>query len=441
MWVSKYKRTTAAATLSAIIIVATLTYYLVFPPPRFPQAIFRYTETITIENRGNFSVELGKISTDGFPNLEWQRVSLVDVSGRYTVSKDGDGNPVVIVEGPETLKGGESFTVTIVWKIESFSRPIPTISLTDAGDLKSIPDSLKNYTRMVAPWRSPSDVRLDTEVWEGTPYYNKTLREVASILVGNETNVLKIVLEDIKWIATYITYYSASPTYPIETARNGTGDCDDQSNLLIALLRMQGIPAFLMMGMIYLHQEEYANRSGVTLGGHEYYEYHHVVGHGWAVVYIPPWGWLPCDLTSTCPSELRSKPEKAITGAVVWNPATIIFRNATGIGGAEASDYIRSWREIEAEAKKNNIYYKLIIDLERIPIPEHEVILRSPALVIYSEIISAIVLVILVGAHERMRKTPTYLGGVNCTYCGSENPADAVYCGWCGRRLIREATE
>ncbi|RJS79138.1 zinc-ribbon domain-containing protein, partial [Candidatus Bathyarchaeota archaeon] len=36
---------------------------------------------------------------------------------------------------------------------------------------------------------------------------------------------------------------------------------------------------------------------------------------------------------------------------------------------------------------------------------------------------------------------PAYLGSVNCTYCGSENPADALYCGWCGRRLIKETTE
>ena len=440
MWVSKYKRTTAAATLSAILIVATTTYYLVFPPPKVPKLIFRYTETITIENRGNSSIELGRIATEGFPNLEWQRASLEKVNGSYTISRDGDGNPIVVVEGPKTLKGGESFTVTIVWKIESFSRPMPVVSLMDAGDLDSIPDSLKNYTRMVAPWWSPPDVRLDTEVWEGTPYYNKTLREVASILVDNETNVLKIVLEDIKWIATYITYYSASPTYPIETARNGTGDCDDQSNLLISLLRMQGIPAFLMMGLVHLRYS--ANRSGVTLGGHQYYEYHYVAGHGWAMVYIPPWGWLPCDLTSTHPSELRSKPEKAITEAIVWNPATIIFRNATGIGGAKSSDYIGSWRNLEAEAKRKQIYYKLIIDLERLSIPEHEVILRYPAVVIYLEVICAIVLVILINARERERKAlPAYLGSVNCTYCGSENPADALYCGWCGRRLTKETTE
>jgi len=103
MWVSKYKRTTAAATLSAILIVATTTYYLVFPPPKVPKLIFRYTETITIENRGNSSIELGRIATEGFPNLEWQRASLEEVNGSYTISRDGDGNPIVVVD-PRPLR-------------------------------------------------------------------------------------------------------------------------------------------------------------------------------------------------------------------------------------------------------------------------------------------------------------------------------------------------
>ncbi|KYH41329.1 MAG: transglutaminase [Candidatus Bathyarchaeota archaeon B26-2] len=442
MRIAKYKRTIAAAVLSVILIGATSTYYLVFPPLKVPQALFRYTETITVENRGTGSIKFGGISTEGFLNLAWQRARLIEVSGKYTISKDGDGNPIIVVEGPETLSRGESYTVTIVWEIESFNRPKPIISLENAGGLESIPDSLRNYTREVAPWWSPPDIRLDTDAWNKTRYYNMSLSEVASTLAGNETRVLKIVLEDVKWIATHITYHSASPTYPVETARNRTGDCDDQSNLLIALLRMQGIPSFLMMGMIYLRQEAYANRSGVVMGGHQYNEYHHVIGHGWAMVYIPPWGWLPCDLTSSYSIELRNDPKKAITEAVLWNPATLVFRNATGIGGAEASDYIGSLRETEAEAKEKNIYYKLILDLEHLAVPEHEVILRSPAFVIYSEIICAIALIILVGAHERGRKTPpVYLGAKKCTYCGSENPADAIYCGWCGRRLLQRPAE
>lgn len=407
---------------------------MVFPPSKLPAVLYEYTEKIAVENRGENPIDFGGISTEGFLNLSWQRAVLISVDRKCHTSSDGDGNPLIIAEGPKFLNPGDSYSVTLVWRIESFNRLKPSINREMAGSLEEIPSSLKNYTLNVAPWWSPSDIRLDTEGWRNTPYYNLTIREVASLLAGNRSNVLEIVFEDIKWISRYITYYSASPTYPVETARNMTGDCDDQANLLISLLRMQGIPAFLMMGIIYIQSERYSNRTVTSLGGHQYNEYHHVVGHGWAMVYIPPWGWLPCDLTMTPSYLLRRNPRLAIMNAILWHPTTLVFRNVTGIGGSRVSDYIGSLRSAETEAKENSIYYKVILDLKEVKIPEHEIILRSPAFIVYSEVICCIAAILLIGLHERRRYAPRYLQILRCPYCGGENPPDAIYCGWCGKK-------
>jgi len=434
-WTVKYKRTIATALIAIIILGATSIYYTISSPPKRPEAIFHYTETIIIDNKGNMTIDFGNLVTEAFLNLDWQKAHLININKRYNISKDGDGNPILIIEGPETLSPGESYNVSIIWEIESYSRFIPDVSVEGSGDINDIPsDLIANYTRDVPPWRSPPNIRLNTSNWEGTPYYNMSLQELASTLMGNKMNVLEILLEDVKWITDHISYPStpSSPKYPIETARRCEGDCDDQSNLLIALLRLQGIPAFLMMGQVYLSR--YANLTGTGMDGHLFYEGHYTMGHAWAMVYVPPWGWLPCDPVMAMKGY---PPKRAIDDALVRYPITIVFRNVTGIGGAEASDYIGSSRNETERAKREGVYFKLIMEMKQLIMPIYEFILRSPIFVLYAEAICLTALIIIVGAHDRRRTLQPYLRKIYCPYCGMENPYEAIYCGWCGRRIHR----
>jgi transglutaminase-like putative cysteine protease len=59
----------------------------------------------------------------------------------------------------------------------------------------------------------------------------------------------------------------------------GQADCGQQTLLLLALLRLNGIPARWQSGMIF-SEGDYSNI------------------HDWGQVYLPPYGWVPLDLTT-----------------------------------------------------------------------------------------------------------------------------------------------
>jgi len=429
-----YKRTLATVLVAIIVLGTTLIYYS-YSKPRTPIAFFRYVETITVANNGTKPITFDGISIEAFLNFSWQISRVEYVSQSYEFSQDKDGNPILLIDGPSELAPNETFEVMIRWKIESFPREQPEISIKESGSLSDIPPSLVNYTREVGPWKSPPDILLDTESWSETEYYNLSLKAVAFKLKGGSDNVLEILLNDVDWIATYIQYHSADPTYPVETARNRKGDCDDQSNLLIALLRAQGIPAFLMMGQVYLPQRAYENVTGTTMNGHLTYVAKHTFGHAWAMVYVPPWGWLPCDPVVAS----RGDPSQAITAAMAREPMTLVFKNVTGIHELEEADYIGSSREETRKAEEEGIYYWLTLDMQQVPIPSQELLLQSKVLVLFAEAVFFASLTVIALIYDKRKARPplAILGRIYCMYCGARNPYEAVYCGNCGRRLRR----
>ncbi len=435
----RYKGTLVVILVAAVVIGSSSVYCLNYVPPRRPAALFRLSETIVVENRGNESVEFGGLRTEAFLDFSWQEpriVQVLDSQGRklfYVRRLDKDGNPYLIIDGPPNLNPNESYTATVLWEVKSFPRNISrSISVGGSESPSQIPESLMNYTKQVAPWSSPPDLRLNTSLWKDeSEYHNKTILEVAEILREGREKVLEIVLEDVRWITSYIGYESASPTYPIETARNRKGDCDDQSNLLIALLRLQGIPSFLMMGQVYL--EGYANWTSTGMEGHLYYEAHHTAGHAWVMVHVPPWGWLPCD--PVIPN--GGGPLTAVTEAFAASPITLVYQNLTGVH--ESSDYIESGREQTERAEREETYFSLIQDMEQLPLPSDYVFLRLyPAVILAVEVAGFGVAITAVSAYEfrKAKLLPFPLRETRCFYCGAGNPADAVYCGYCGRRIV-----
>jgi len=428
----KYKRTMATILLCIIVLVTTFTYYS-YARPTMPLALFTYTETITVKNNGTLPITFGGVSTDMFHSFSWQKSMIVHVSRGYNFSYDKDGNPLLLIEGPSELAPKETYSVTITWNIESFQRVFPQIGIAESRRLGEIPSSLANYTREASPWKSPPDIRLDNDYWNNTEFFNLTLREVAFKLKGETESVLEILLNDVRWISNHIDYYSAEPTYPAETARNRKGDCDDQSNLLIALLRVQGIPSFLMMGQVYLLDEAYENVTETAMNGHFFYTASHTLGHAWAMVYVPPWGWLPCDPVTAS----YGYPYYAITEAAVRYPVTLVFRNVTGIYEMEGADYIGSSREETKRAEEEEVYFWLTSVMRQIPMPTYMIFLQSPVLILYAEIICFTALIVAVAIYDRRRAIlpPNHLRGIYCIYCGARNHIDAIQCGHCGRRL------
>jgi transglutaminase-like putative cysteine protease len=111
---------------------------------------------------------------------------------------------------------------------------------------------------------------LGTE-WKFTPA-DATISSLASQLAGGTNNTFEKIQKIYSYLHSNIAYQTnspAEPKFPTETLSDKAGDCDDQSFLLGSLLRAQGIPAWMEMGLLY-------DQSRSAWGG-----------HAWLRTYVP----------------------------------------------------------------------------------------------------------------------------------------------------------
>ncbi len=89
--------------------------------------------------------------------------------------------------------------------------------------------------------------------WKFTPA-DTTIKGLAAELAGGTDNTFEKVQKIYRYIHDNFAYQTnspAEPKEPTETLADKAGDCDDQSFLLGSLLRSQGIPAWMEMGLLY----------------------------------------------------------------------------------------------------------------------------------------------------------------------------------------------
>jgi transglutaminase-like putative cysteine protease len=313
--------------LIGILLLSFSSYLLLSRPPlivseeKVTGRSFILKVTLTLENNSpegrvwNLSETERTISL--FMNNSRQTVYLLNVS--YPVDGvrfDADGNPVAVLSLPkQVILNGENLTLQIAYRIVIKPHSLSPVSVNRSGTLDEISQELRmRYCVADGPWQ--------TSIEE--------LRETAFRIAGNETNVLSLVKRFIQWIKHNVYYESQGiPQYPIETLSVKAGDCDDQANLLIAFCRIVGIPAYLQIGFIYLPWRD----SMITYwDGHMILRLTRIGWHGWAVIYVPPWGWIPVDLTYA--SGAASDPLNAIRNAAVTAYAVAQYANIT------ESDYI-----------------------------------------------------------------------------------------------------
>jgi len=275
-----------------------------------------------------------------FMNNTWQTVYLLNHTYPLeSIGTDSDGNPTATLKFPTlTLRPGENLSFTVAYQAISRPRQLPRISEEESLTVEDIPKSLREaYCGGEGPWL------VD----------DPTLKELAYELKGNETRVLTIVKRFILWIDENIQYPLMAhevPQYPNETYARRVGDCDDKAILLITLCRICGIPAYLQIGCIYLPQED-SRRTHWS--GHVTVTLRRIGWHGWAVVYIPPWGWLPVDLTFVLGGLFN--PLNAIRMGAVTLQRTIQYMNIT------RSDYVASSRR-DREFIISNGFYMIVQD-------------------------------------------------------------------------------
>jgi transglutaminase-like putative cysteine protease len=115
--------------------------------------------------------------------------------------------------------------------------------------------------------------------------FSDDLRRFSEQVVADEKNPYRIAqklfaaVDRIPWAGA--REYSTISNISEYALRAGHADCGQQTLLLIALLRMNGIPARWQSGWAYSEDVE----------GHD-------TMHDWGALYLAPYGWVPMDVTT-----------------------------------------------------------------------------------------------------------------------------------------------
>ena len=261
-------------------------------------------------------------------NDSWQTVSLIDHAHPLeTVKKDADGNDLAVFQFKSSLQPGENISDYVVYHVRSKPRPIPNLDYAESGTLSQIPADLQDkYCSGQGFWMT-NDSQIRTRAFS---------------IAGSETQVLMIVAKLVSWIWNNINYKSHDPTlYPNETLTLREGDCDEQAILFGTFCRILGIPTYLQVGCVFIPGDSSSSDSGQV-----HYVEEQIGWHGWAIVYIPPWGWLPVDLTYVMGSHLN--PLNSIRTGAVTLQYTVQSSNVS------EDDYLASDRAYEQLLQDNN---------------------------------------------------------------------------------------
>jgi transglutaminase-like putative cysteine protease len=265
------------------VLIAILLIVGVIPTATAKEAQqYTYRTTYVFENRGTEPHTLTEddVTLMLFANDEWQSVTTKNATHEIKrLDRDEDGNDIAVMDLPLTIQGGTTITFSIDYDISSSNRPRPSIDPAQAGGKDNIPqDLVVEYC-----------IETETFTW------NEEIEALAARLAGEQNTVLETVTSMIEWMIGNLTYGNNEvPQYPNSTLAYRRGDCDDQAILLISLLRSQGIPAILQLGIVF---SEAIDSERTSWGGHLTSQQKGVGWHGWTMIYIPPWGWLPVDLT------------------------------------------------------------------------------------------------------------------------------------------------
>ncbi len=134
---------------------------------------------------------------------------------------------------------------------------------------------------------TPRDPALQPFLAERAPHvlFTPALRAFSQRVVGTETNPYRIAqklfdaVDQIPWAGA--REYSTISNISDYALHAGHADCGQQTLLLIALLRLNGIPARWQSGMVYADDAVGYNNL-----------------HDWGALYLAPYGWVPMDVTT-----------------------------------------------------------------------------------------------------------------------------------------------
>jgi transglutaminase-like putative cysteine protease len=320
------------------------------------ETTYLYTATTLYVNQGHVALPLPEDlrSLHQFPNTSWQTTYLHSISHPATPAWDLDRNQLFLVPLPSLAPGG-NVTLSYSLHIVRAERVIPEIAFPASLDVRSIPSDLEAYWAAEGPWQGD----------------NPVLQSLAADLQGsaaNASNVLLLVTHLADWIGNNVEAVSHDvPRSPLETYLSRQGDCDDQASLLIALCRILKIPAYLQIGCV---RNTGAPKASTYWDGHVTAVLRNLRYHAWALIYVPPWGWLPFDMTL---GWAASNPLQVVTSAVVWRREVIVMFDVL------QSDWAGQGRSQKAYVTANPLYIALEDSLDLSAASQGTAIWEQPA--------------------------------------------------------------
>ncbi len=288
----------ALAALAAVIVFHVTCSYLVV---REARACFEYRIIFHEVYVASKPIELGALLEDLPESNEYQELLgfevLVNGSPwtNYTVLETPNGKALLILGVPK-LNAGEELEVEVRCRVKAWPRPQLALDPRAAGGYDEIPANISWLTEPTSLWN----------------YTHPTLKSIVEEVHGRTP--LETLLNALRWIKSHVKVEErpgiAKP--PWRVVEEGTGDCDDLSNLLITLLRGNGVPAFMAYGLSWTP----GSKLNVSLAKGYQLLWKGCWWHAWVEAYIPPWGWVAVDPTMPTPIEcITSAP--ASTGTVV----------------------------------------------------------------------------------------------------------------------------
>lgn len=186
------------------------------------------------------------------------------------IYSDVEGN--IVARIPVSATNGGEVKIIGIARIKEVSFERDNLQKWRISD---IPPDLKKYTLPASPYWASDDSQIT---------------EIATKLISEDKSIYKTVLKDMEYVTEKLKYRELKPEDELvrigalNALSTGQGVCMEYADLLISLLRAQGIPARAVYG------DGVGPLIDKTLGG---------VGHQWVSVWFPEYGWIPFDPTWT----------------------------------------------------------------------------------------------------------------------------------------------
>jgi transglutaminase-like putative cysteine protease len=130
----------------------------------------------------------------------------------------------------------------------------------------------------------------------------------AAMICGGITNPVEKARKIYNWVSKNLTYEVQTSDGLDGTGEQGAswaianlaGDCSEFSDLMVAFLRVQGVPARKVIGLALLDPtggQLPSYTPGATWTYYQNAEGNNLTGHAWVEYYVPGTGWVACDPT------------------------------------------------------------------------------------------------------------------------------------------------